>query len=157
PDPAIADPTIGTVAGPSLVGSQGYSCISCHVWNGKRFSTGDPAALGPDLTRIVGRIRRDWFDRFLEGPGRLCPRTPMPTIFMRENRASLPPFLDGDRGRQKDTLGSYFERGKDAPEPKPPDPLPITAPKSSTPPLVAQIPIRMPDGRVVESLTMLDS
>src|SRR5262249_49518981 len=60
------DPTIGTLAGPSLIGFAGYACVSCHVWNGQMISEADPGAVGPDLTRVNGRIRRDWFDRFLE-------------------------------------------------------------------------------------------
>src|SRR5205823_1639396 len=56
----VKDPTMGTLVGPELVGFQGYGCISCHVWNGKQFSQPDPGAIGPDLTRVAGRIRRDW-------------------------------------------------------------------------------------------------
>lgn len=155
--PAIADPTLATLAGPSLVGSQGYSCISCHVWNGRLLSQPDPGALGPDLTRVTGRIRRDWFDRFIEGPSRVCPGTPMPAIYERGKPALLTSVLDGDPAKQKDALWSYFSRGKDAPEPKPAEPLPATAPAPGAPPLIAQVPLRMPDGKNVESLSILNS
>src|SRR5207302_638324 len=81
PPSSPPDPTLGPLWGPELVGARGYSCISCHVWKGKEFSKSDPGAVGPDLVRVVGRIRREWFDRFLEDPGRFAPGTPMPTIF----------------------------------------------------------------------------
>src|SRR5207302_3888992 len=89
PERVVDDPTVGTLAGPLLVGSQGYGCISCHVWNGKQLVTSDPGAIGPDLTRVAGRIRRDWFDRYLEDPQRSHPGTPMPAVFERGKPALL--------------------------------------------------------------------
>src|SRR5262249_26071742 len=59
PDPSPrppVDPTLGTLAGLTLVGFQGYACVSCHVWNGQRFSEADPGAVGTDLMRVTGRI-----------------------------------------------------------------------------------------------------
>lgn len=158
-DPApqpVKDPTVGTLAGPELVGFQGYGCISCHVWNGKQLSQPDPGAVGPDLTRVAGRIRRDWFDRFLDAPLRSVPGTPMPAIFEHGQPARLTSVLDGDSQKQKDALWSYFAQGKHAPVPKPPPALPITA-SAADAPLVAQIPIRMPDSSVVESLAFLNA
>lgn len=158
PDPpqqTASDPTLGSLAGPGLVGSQGYGCISCHVWNGAQLSQPDPGAVGPDLTRVPGRIRRDWFDRFLEGPGRFAPGTPMPAIFLHGQPALLSSVLGGDPAKQRDALWSYLAQGKTAPPPKPPPPLPIEVPGPGEPPLVAQIPIRLPDNAVVESLSLL--
>src|SRR5262249_22223530 len=87
PDPPRskpADPTLGSLSGPAIAGFQGYGCVSCHVWNGHSLSEPDPGAAGTDLTRLDGRIRRDWFDRYLEGPARFHPGTPMPTIFQKD-------------------------------------------------------------------------
>jgi glucose/arabinose dehydrogenase len=158
PDPppvSIADPTLGTLNGPELVGSGGYSCISCHAWNGEQLSQPDPGAVGPDLTRTVGRLRRDWFERFLSDPSRLYPGTPMPAIFPHGKKATLATVLDGDPAKQREALWSYFAGGRDAPAPKPPPPLPIVAPKPGEPPLVAQVPITLPDKSVVESISVL--
>jgi mono/diheme cytochrome c family protein len=154
PDPAPRDPTLGSLAGPDLVGPRGYSCISCHIWNGRQLAPADPGAIGPDLTRVAGRIRRDWFDRLLDDPARIHPRTPMPAIFERGKPASLASVLDGDPIRQKDALWGYFSLGANAPAPQSPSPVPIETPTAGTP-LVAQIPIRMPDGTVVESVSVL--
>lgn len=159
-DPAVRladDPTVGTLAGPDLIGSSGYGCISCHLWNGQQFSQPDPGAVGSDLTRVAGRIRRDWFDRFLEAPERSCPGTPMPAIFARGQPATLASVLGGNPGKQKDALWSYFAQGKRAPAPKPPQPFPIAGPQPGESPLVAQIPIHLPDRTVVESLCVLSA
>src|SRR5262249_49510790 len=80
---APADPTLGTLSGATLAGFQGYSCVSCHIWNGRGLSEPDPGAVGTDLTRVAGRIRRDWFGRFLDDPARSHPGTPMPSVFRR--------------------------------------------------------------------------
>jgi glucose/arabinose dehydrogenase/mono/diheme cytochrome c family protein len=158
PDPAPrppADPTLGPLAGPSLAGFQGYACVSCHIWNGHALADREPGSIGTDLTRVPQRIRRDWFDRYLDGPDRAHPGTPMPAIFSKGKPASLRSVLDGDPARQKDALWSYFALGKDAPSPKPPPPLAIDTPRVGEPPLVAQIPVRLPDETVLESLCVL--
>jgi glucose/arabinose dehydrogenase len=149
------DPTLGSLTGPRLAGFQGYSCLSCHMWNGKMLSEPDPGAVGTDLTRVAGRLRRDWFDRFLEGPARFHPNTPMPAIFFHGKTATLTSVLDGDPTRQKEALWSYFALGSKAPSPKPQPPVPAIAPDAGEPPLIAQIPVRLPDGKTVESITVL--
>jgi mono/diheme cytochrome c family protein len=150
------DPTLGTLHGARLAGFQGYACASCHVWNNRLLAPQDPVATGPDLTRTAGRVRRDWFDRFVENPLRYYPGTPMPNIFPHGQRATLA-VLDGDAAKQKDALWAYLALGKEAPSPKPPPPVPIDAPSAGEGPIVAQIPIRFPDGKVVESLSLLSA
>jgi hypothetical protein len=112
----------------------------------------DPGSTGPDLTRVVGRIRRQWFDRYLETPTRAHPGTPMPAIFPKGQPASLKSVLDGDSAKQKEALWSYFALGKQAPSPKSAPPLPIVPPKDY--PLIAQMPVRLPKGKSIESITL---
>jgi cytochrome c551/c552 len=158
PTPAeTADPTLGSLTGPRLAGFQGYSCMSCHMWNGKMLSEPDPGAVGTELIRVAGRLRRDWFDRFLESPARFHPNTPMPAIFVHGQKATLTSVLDGDSTRQKEALWSYFALGSKAPSPRPLPPVPTAAPEAGEPPLIAQIPVRLPDGKTVESITLMYS
>jgi mono/diheme cytochrome c family protein len=152
-----ADPTIGSLAGSQLVGFQGYACVSCHVWNGQALSDPDPGAVGPDLTRVVGRIRRDWFDRFVENPLRLSPGTPMPSAFPHGRPATIQSVLDGDTARQREAIWSYLALRRSAPPPKPAPPLAVTAPATNEPAIVAQIPLHMPGRAPVESISMLTS
>jgi glucose/arabinose dehydrogenase/mono/diheme cytochrome c family protein len=151
----IADPTLGVLHGSQLAGFQGYACVSCHVWNGKLLGSPDPVATGPDLTRTVGRIRRSWFDAYLESPLRFHPGTPMPGVFPHRKPAMLASVLDGDTAKQKEALWAYLAKGKDAPSPAPPPPVPTPAPGQGEPIIVAQIPIRMPDGKAIESICLL--
>ncbi len=155
PEPPLpSDPTLGSLAGPQLVGFQGYACVSCHLWSGQTMSEPDPGAMGTELTRVTQRIRREWFNRYLEGPARVHPGTPMPGIFTKGNPATLPSILDGDPTKQKDALWSYFALGRAAPSPKPPPALPIAV-RSGEPIIVAQIPVRLPDGVLLESICLL--
>jgi mono/diheme cytochrome c family protein len=155
PERAVADPTLGTLHGAQLTGFQGYACASCHVWNGRLIGSPDPAATGPDLTRTLGRIRRDWFDRYLENPMRFHPGTPMPSVFPHGKPAMLASVLDGDPAKQKDALWAYLARGKDAPSPAPPPAMPVAPPAKGEDLIVAQIPIRTPDGKAREAICVL--
>ncbi len=155
PEPAAAvapDPTLANL-GPSLIGFEGYSCISCHVWNGKRLSEADPGAVGPELTTTTQRIRRDWFDRWMDEPSRIHPGTPMPQVFKRGQPATLRNVLDGDAAKQKEALWAYLSKGKDAPAPRALPPLAVNLPPDG--PLVAQVPVSMPDKSVVEAIAVL--
>ena len=114
-DPPITvadDPTLGTLHGPRLAGFQGYACASCHVWNGNLLGSPDPVATGPDLTRTAGRIRRDWFDRYVESPLRFYPGTPMPAIFPHGKPATLANILDGNASQQKDAPLGLLREGE---------------------------------------------
>ncbi len=145
-----ADPTARAL-GPVLVGFSGYACVTCHIWNGQSFSAVEPGTVGPDLTTVARRIRRDWFDRFLDDSQRIHPGTPMPSFFRRGEPARLD-FLDRDVSRQKDALWTYLSLGKEAPPPQPKPPLALPAPLRDGPPLVAQVPLLLPDARLVEGL-----
>jgi cytochrome c553 len=150
--PLSGDPTLPPL-GPTLVGFGGYSCVSCHIWRGKSFAEPDPGAIAPELTTVTRRIRREWFDRWVEDPARVQPGTPMPQIFKHGLPATLGHILEGDAAKQKEALWAYFSLGKDAPAPKPLPLLPLEAPADG--PLVAQIPLLMPDKKIVESICVL--
>jgi hypothetical protein len=148
PEPALVE------LGPRLGGFEGYSCISCHLWKKELKSEADPGAIGPDLAGVAGRLRREWFDRWLEDPARVHPGTPMPQVFKKGQPATLRALLDGDAGRQREALWAWLSLGREAPDPKPLPAIAIDAPPAG-PPIAALIPIRLPGGPVVESLSVL--
>ena len=146
------DPTSGPL-GASLAGFEGYSCVSCHIWKGQSMAEPDPGAIAPELTTLTRRVNRSWFDRWLNEPSRLQPGTPMPQIFKHGKPATLGHVLDGDAAKQKDALWNYFAMGPDAPAPKPLPALAVTVPADG--PLVAQIPLFLPDKKAVEAIAVL--
>lgn len=142
--------------GPTLAGFDGYACVSCHVWNGASLAPAvEPGAVGPDLTTVTSRIRRAWFDRWLENPPRVHPGTPMPAFFRKGQAAPLRNVLGGDAGQQRDALWNYLSLGKAAPSPKPKPPIDTPAPLAGQPPLISQIPLKIPGRELVESLCLL--
>jgi len=147
-----SDPTLAPF-GASLAGFEGYSCVSCHIWKGQSMAEPDPGAIAPELTTVTRRINREWFDRWLNEPSRVQPGTPMPQIFKIGMPATLGHILDGDAQKQKDALWNYFALGPDAPAPRPLPLLPVVAPSDG--PLVAQIPLVLPDKKIVESIAVL--
>jgi glucose/arabinose dehydrogenase/cytochrome c551/c552 len=155
--PTSADPTLGPLSGPQLTGFQGYSCVSCHIWNGQVLAEPDPGAVGTDLTRLTNRIRRDWFDRFVENPLRFVPGTAMPSVFPHGQPATLRSVLDGDATRQRDAIWSYLALGKSAPPPKPAPPIPVATPSPGDSAIVAQIPLHISGKPPVESISILTS
>lgn len=146
------DPTLAP-EGASLAGFEGYSCVSCHIWKGQSMAEPDPGAIAPELTTMTHRVNRDWFDRWLEDPSRIQPGTPMPQIFRRGKPATLAHLLGGDALKQRDALWAYFRLGPDAPAPKPLPLLPVAAPADG--PLVAQVPVVLPDQKIVEAVLVL--
>lgn len=153
-EPAAGDPDpTKAPLGASLAGFEGYSCVSCHIWKGQSMAEPDPGAIAPELTSVTRRIRREWFDRWLNEPSRLQPGTPMPQIFKHGQAATLAHLLDGDAQKQKDALWMYFSMGPDAPAPRPLPLLPIAVPSDG--PLVAQVPLVLPDKKVVEAIAVL--
>ena len=140
--------------GQLLVGFEGYSCVSCHVWKGDTLRVVEPSSAGPELTTVTKRIRREWFDRWLENPLRIHPQTPMPAVFRKGQPATINNVLNGDPQRQKDALWTYLSRGADAPDPRRKPAFALAAPLPGEPPQVAQIPLRTPDLGLVESISL---
>ena len=145
------DPTQLVAEGRRLAGHGGYGCVACHAWKQASDVQAEPGAAGPDLTLIASRIRREWFDRWLEGPRRFLPQTPMPAFFPRDRKRAMLDALGGDADLQVEALWSYLSQAVTA------GPPPLRAPAILPPlagalPRAAQIPLRLPGGPAVEAL-----
>ena len=95
--------------GRKFVGTEGLSCIACHVFAGHK-SLGIPAM---DLTLMTQRLQKDWFHRYLLDPPSLRPGTRMPS-FWPEGKSAFKDLLDGDSDKQIDAIWAYLSRGKEA-------------------------------------------
>jgi hypothetical protein len=150
--PPPVDPTLHPL-GPALVGFEGYSCVSCHLWKGKFFHEPDPGAIGPELSSATTRLRRSWFERWLKDPARFQPGTSMPQVFTSGEAAPLRAVLEGDARRQRQAMWDYLALGAAAADPAPLPPIPIPSPADGSA-RVAQIPVRLPDGEKVEAIVL---
>ncbi|RUL89560.1 cytochrome c1 [Tautonia sociabilis] len=103
-DDAPADPesspSLGVPVGIRLLGRDGFSCVSCHVMDGKIPPGGEAETLGPDLTLAHRRMSRAYFDRWLADPQRIIPGTPMPQFLLT---------VPGTEGTLPQQLGSIWD------------------------------------------------
>lgn len=88
-------------AGRSLMDT---GCVQCHQFAGNTL----PGIVGVELSGISGRVREDWFIRFMRNPTGLKKNTRMPTFFPngRSQRADV---LDGDPDRQIAAMWHYLK------------------------------------------------
>ena len=107
--PELAVEKTATRNGQRLVGTEGLSCIACHVFAGHA-SLGVPAL---DLTTVAERLNSDWFRRYLLDPQTLRPGTRMPP-FWPDGVAANKTILNGDKEAQITALWSYLSAGKAA-------------------------------------------
>ncbi len=103
---APADKTAALDApGRLLVGAGGLNCISCHNFDGHK-SPGIPAL---DLARATGRLKWDWFRRFLLDPQSVHPGTRMP-VFWPGGVSTNTNILEGDAEKQIQAIWTYLTR-----------------------------------------------
>ena len=67
-----------TANGRALFGE--LRCVSCHAVNGRG------GTMGPELTKIGDKVRRDWLFSFLKDPHRAQPDTPMLQYRLNDNQ-----------------------------------------------------------------------
>ncbi len=92
------------VAGRQLAGSQGLSCIKCHVFEDYR-ATGIQAI---SLTTMTDRLKKDWFQKYMVNPAAMRPGTRMPESWPG-GKSFFPKLLDGSANTQIHALWSYLE------------------------------------------------
>ncbi|QDV37087.1 Cytochrome c [Tautonia plasticadhaerens] len=93
-------PSLGGEVGLTLLGREGFGCVSCHVVGGRIPPGGEAETLGPDLGLAHRRMTRPYYDRWLGDPQRIIPGTPMPQF--------LTP-APGIHGTVDEQLGAIWE------------------------------------------------
>jgi mono/diheme cytochrome c family protein len=102
------------LAGAKLVGSEGYSCVSCH-------DAGDRKALqvfegqGPNLQVSGQRLRYDYFQRWMHNPQRITPTTIMPRFTQGRDKALQSTSTDGNAEPQFEAIWHWMRSLKLAP------------------------------------------
>jgi cytochrome c553 len=110
--PAVTEPQVFRGVGHTLVGSDGFSCIACHVFNGQK--SGEMGAI--DLATVSSRLQKNWFHLYLRDPARFNPTVIMPG-YWPNGRSGRTDLLDGDASRQIEALWLYLAEGERAKKP----------------------------------------
>lgn len=99
----------------TLIGDQGFNCIRCHSL-GEHPEAEFPEFPGPDLAAMPGRLRYEYFRRWVEDPRSVRRDTIMPTYFI-SGRSGLTQYYDGWAEQQIEAIWSYLIRVGDFPPP----------------------------------------
>ncbi len=86
--------------GPELISQRGFNCVNCHCLREEEYTPGKP---GPILSMATGRVSRQWYHRWLSGPSRILPATPMPTF-----DKPAPSIAGGDGFTQREIIWRYL-------------------------------------------------
>ncbi|WP_162276004.1 c-type cytochrome [Roseimaritima ulvae] len=78
-------------------------CVQCHAFDGQSM----PGVMGVDIRGIGQRMHPQWFADFLMNPGKLKPRTRMPTFF-QNGESQDKQLLGGDPQRQIAAMWTYL-------------------------------------------------
>ncbi len=98
--------------GHKIIGKEGLTCISCHMFNRNR-SLGIQAM---DLTLVHERLRPEWFHKYMQNPSEFRPGTRMPQAFVN-GKSTLSKVLDGNADRQIQALWQFLADGRKAKNP----------------------------------------
>lgn len=110
--PAVTNAAAFRQVGHQLVGSEGFSCIACHEFNGQK--SGEMGAI--DLATVSHRLQKNWFHLYLRDPARFSPTVIMPA-YWPNGRSGRTDLLDGDADRQIEALWVYLAEGERAKKP----------------------------------------
>jgi len=100
-------------AGYEMMGTEGFSCIACHDFNGQK--AGGAGAL--DIVHITDRVKKNWFHLYMREPSRFHSTVIMPS-YWPGGQSIRPNILDGDSGQQIEALWAYLADGTRAKNPK---------------------------------------
>ena len=110
--PKIANVRESKDAGYEMIGTNGFSCIACHDFNGQK--AGGAGAL--DIVNVTGRVKKSWFHLYMRQPSRFHPTVIMPS-YWPGGQSIRPMILGGDTAQQIEALWAYLEDGTRAKKP----------------------------------------
>lgn len=87
------------IAGQTITGAKGFSCISCHVLGEYEPRNVALGTRGSNLLMLGKRMRKEYFLRWVHNPLRIVPGMEMPAL-----KKSVPKVLGGDINRQLDAI-----------------------------------------------------
>lgn len=111
--PKVANIQESKQAGYTMIGTEGFSCIACHDFNGQK-SAGAGAL---DLVGVTQRLRKNWFHLYMREPYRFHPTGIMPT-YWPGGQSLRKEVLGGDTAQQIEALWNYLADGGRAKMPK---------------------------------------
>jgi len=110
--PKIANIQESKNAGYEMMGTDGFSCIACHDFNGQ---AGGAGAL--DVLHMTERLQKNWFHLYMRDPARFHATVTMPS-YWPGGQSIRPTLLKGDSAQQIEALWAYLADGSRAKKPQ---------------------------------------
>ena len=92
--------------GKQLVGAEGFACNTCHAIGGTK-ATAAFEVEGINFSLVHERIRKEWYDRWMDNPESVRPGTKMPK-YSERGKSQRTDILDGDAKAQFDAIWEYL-------------------------------------------------
>lgn len=106
---AALDPDASMAAlGERIAGAEGYSCIACHD-AGTRKALQVFEGQGPNLQHAAGRLRYDYYQRWMHWPQRIAPTTIMPRYTKDRDHALLEAHFGGKAEKQFEAVWLWMQ------------------------------------------------
>ncbi len=100
PDPALVE------IGAKLAGTEGFGCTTCHAV-GEQRATAAFEVEGLDFHLVPERLRKEYFQRWMDNPKSVTPATKMPR-YSTGNQSPRADVLEGDAAKQYDAIWHYL-------------------------------------------------
>ena len=107
--PAKIDDPLAKIGGALIDKETGFGCNTCHAV-GQQPPTAAFEVQGINFDLSASRLRREWYDRWMDHPASVTPSTKMPQ-YAPAGR-SLNPTFDGDGTKQFDAIWHYLQSVK---------------------------------------------
>ena len=95
--------------GARLTAADAFNCVQCHAV-GAQAATAPFGAPGVNFSHVHERVRREWFERWLDNPPRVSPGTKMPKFTDSAGRSAQTAVLGGDAHAQWGAIYEYLRR-----------------------------------------------
>lgn len=104
-----SDPALVAIGKDLISADKGFGCTTCHGLE-KTPPTAAFEVQGLYLEHIGGRLRREWYDRWMDNPGSVTPGTKMPQY--APGGESPNPALNGNAADQFNAIWHYLQSVK---------------------------------------------
>ena len=104
--PQVPDMAIAKEAGRTMVGSEGFTCIACHDFNGQKSAVG-----GFELLSLPQRLQKNWYVHYMLNPAHFRPGIIMPA-YWPHGTSLRQDILGGDSLQQIQAIWTYLEDGR---------------------------------------------
>ena len=107
PEPVKVDSALAEI-GKNLVEASGFGCTTCHgIGDMKPTAAFEVAGVNFNLT--PGRIREEFFHRWMDNPKSVTPSSKMPR-YSQDNKSQRTDVLEGDAKKQYDAIWHYLHQ-----------------------------------------------